>query len=144
MASDTLYQLDNHLTLYACWQDTIPPITTISAPIVWSNCVDGIKVSASATDVGNGLDRIELYCGTSLVSNKTNLNGAKTASIDYYHNIEGVYQYKIVGYDLDGNTSESYVTVKYDITAPKGSYTINNNDYRNYSITVDATDYKIQ
>lgn len=145
MATDRIYQTDGNLTLYAYWSDETPPVTGLSVSTrEWTNRSAGIEVTGSAVDVGRGLDRVELYCGNTLVSQKTGLNGAKSAAVTYYHRTEGVYQYRVVAYDTEGNVSESYEAVKYDITKPTGTYSVTSGDVYNFSIQVDATDYNIQ
>lgn len=145
MATDKLYQIDGNLNLYAYWSDETPPVTSLSVSTEeWTNQSAGVEVLGSAVDVGKGLDHMELYCGSTLVSQKTELNGAKSSTITFAHKTEGVYQYKVVAYDTEGNISESYATVKYDVTKPKGSYHVTNNTLYNFSIEMNATDYNIQ
>lgn len=145
MAGERLYQVDGDLTLYAFWKDETPPVTGLSVSTEkWTNLAEGITVFGVATDVGTGLSKIELYCGDALVKSSSNLNGVKTANLTFVHKTEAVYQYKVVAYDMEGNVSESYAVVKYDITAPTSNYNISNDDKTNFSISIDATDYKIQ
>lgn len=150
MASEMRYQMDSDLTLYAYWKDETPPVTElIISTSDWTNAPLGIEVRAKATDVGTGLKKIELYCNGVKVAEQPNLNGAQqviipSATTPWFHTTEAIFQYKVVAYDMEGNVSESYGVVKYDITAPTGTYSIANDDKTNFSITIDATDYKIQ
>ena len=146
MSGEQYYRKDGDLTLFAYWLDETPPILTLEAPIVWSNASGGIKITATAMDVGTGLSKVELYCdsNTTPVKTKTiNENNVQKFSFDYYNTAEGVHQYRVVAYDKAGNKSEAYVTVRYDITAPTGTYTVTNWDYANFGVTITATDYKI-
>lgn len=142
MASELRYQVDGNLTLYAFWKDETPPTTelTVSAGDWTRNPID---ILGKATDLGTGLSKIELYYDGTKVSEQTNLNGARTASIPWVHTTEAVFQYKVVAYDMEGNISEAYSVVKYDVTAPKGTLNVTNSNKTSFSIAVDATDYKI-
>jgi len=152
MSGEQYYQTDGNLTLFAHWLDETPPIVTINAPIAWTNGKDangeekGVQIFCKANDVGSGLDKIELYCGSTVVASKTGLSSREKASvetIDYYNKTEGVLQFRVVAYDVAGNWAESYATVRYDSTAPTGELTVTNYDMGNYGITITATDYKI-
>ena len=152
MSGEQYYQTDGNLTLFAHWLDQTPPIVTINAPIAWTNGKDasgnekGVQIFCKANDVGSGLDKIELYCGSTLVASRTGLSSrekASVATIDYYNKTEGVLQFHVVAYDVAGNWAESYATVRYDSTAPTGELTVTNYDMGNYGITITTTDYKI-
>lgn len=146
MAPNTRFTTANDVILYAKWVDDILPHLGISVSTSdWTNRAAGIEVQTFAYDLGSGLSKVELYCGDTMVAEKSNLNGTKdTIKLEYIHKEEGVYRYRSVAYDMDGNTSEKYESVKYDIKAPTGTFNIINPDLSNFNIDVLANDYNVQ
>lgn len=147
MAANRTYTVPNDITLYAKWVDDTPPGTTIAVETdLWTNKANGIAVEAKAWDSGSGLDKVELYCGddTTPVASLTDLEGSKeTVTLNWVHLLEGAYRYKVVAYDMEGNSKEAYSYVRYDIKAPSGAITDTNNDLGNFGVDVDANDYNI-
>lgn len=146
MAPNIRYTTPNDVTLYAKWVDDILPNLSISVSTSnWTNRAEGIEVNTYAYDMGSGLDKVELYCDDVLVAEQSNLNGTKeTVKIEYMHKLEGVYRYRTVAYDIDGNVTEKYESVKYDVKAPTGTFNVINPDLNNFNIDVLANDYNIQ
>lgn len=160
MAPLKRHTIDGDITLYAKWVDEAIPRTNIEVSTSnWTNTPDGIEVIGTAKDKGSGLDYAELYCDTTMVAEARDLNGANEVELTFTHKEEGIYRYRIVAYDLAGNVSVSYETVRYDITAPEAEgdtpgkeeqqyqYTLNNEyateaNLSNFTIELFVSDYK--
>lgn len=146
MAVARRYEVVKDITLYAKWEDDVPPKAIIEASTSsWTNIEEGVSINAYAYDLGTGLDYVELYCDGVLVASKYDLDGTtEVISLEYMHTNEGAYRYKVVACDMEGNISESYSNCKYDIKAPEGTYDVTNSDVTNFSINVHASDYNFQ
>ncbi len=124
MHSDVIYKTVADTMLYAYWIDHFAPDIDLNVSIdTWTN--QEVMLTACARDYGVGLSRVEIYQIASdgrltLVAEATGLNGVKTKELSFTNQTEGVVRYKAVATDLNGNTSESYNVVYYDITAPHG------------------------
>ena len=146
MAPNIRYTTPNDVTMYAKWVDDIKPKLGISVSTSnWTNRAAGVEVKTYAYDLGSGLDKVELYCGDTLVAEQKNLKGTKdTIKLEYVHKSEGVYRYRTVSYDMEGNMSEKYESVKYDIKAPTGTLNIRKPQLNDFGVDVQANDYNIQ
>ena len=149
MACEKEYRIDGDSTLYAKWTDDIPPVVTIASETEhWTNCVEGIEITVSATDLGTGLDYVEVYCGNTLVEKVEELGGVKEKTVTLTHTTEGVFRYKAVAVDREGNRSESYTNCRYDIKAPKKIKMDVTNEavdtLKDFHISVEITDYNVQ
>jgi len=132
MNPQVIYQNLTGITLYAYWVDTtVPEITLNVSNDTWTN--QPVILEAIARDSGSGLSSVEIFRiadnGTlTSVAKATGLNGAASKTLTFVNTIEGVIRYKAVATDMEGNVSESYNTVYYDITNPNGEviqFTIN-------------------
>lgn len=149
MACEKEYFIDGDSTLYAKWIDDIPPIVTIAAETEhWTNSADGIAITISATDLGTGLDYVEVYMGDTLVETINGLDGGKEKTFSITHTTEGVFRYKAVAVDKEGNSSEAYANCRYDIKAPeKITMDVTNEtleELEDFRIIVEITDYNVQ
>jgi len=124
MASSGIYPYTSDITLYAHWVDETAPKVTLSVNFTsWTN--QPIHLTANATDKGAGLKSLSIYriaengTLTSVASN-SNCNGASSATLTFTNPTEGIIRYKAVAVDRNNQTSESYQTVYYDITPPRG------------------------
>lgn len=143
MASMLKYRVPNDITLYAYWVDDTAPDVVLNINIPnWTN--RELILTATAYDYGVGLDRIELYRNGTLVSESKNLNGAASAQLQYTHTEEGVFIYRAVAVDKNGNAAEFYRNAFYDIKAPTGSVVSNSFDGTNLSIHVKVTDKNVK
>ena len=135
--------------LHTKWQDNISPVITIAAETEdWTNCKDGIDINITAIDLGTGLDYIKVYRDDVLVKTVKGLNGIKEKSFIMNHTEEGVFRYKAIVFDKEGNQAEAYTNCRYDIKAPKEVTMNMTNDsieqLENFDITVEVTDYNVQ
>ena len=144
MASDIVYKLTEDSTVYAYWVDETPPVVTLRATSnTWTKSV--ITLTADASDLGTGLASVVIYVldadGNAVeVKSDTSLNGAKSAVLSYDNPTEGIVRYKAVATDVAGLTSESYCTVFYDKTPPKGRVKEFNLDIKAVYFDIDVTD----
>lgn len=144
MASDKIYEIDGDLTLYAYWDDDIEPTVTLTSNIsIWTN--RQIVLTADASDFGSGLSSVTIYQGSKIAAEKKDLNGVVKFSLTYDNLQEGAISYKAVATDMNGNTSESFKTIYYDKTAPKGEE-LQNFSYSNGKLSFDifVSDYNVQ
>lgn len=144
MASDKVYEIDGDLTLYAYWDDDIEPTVNLTSNIsIWTN--RQIILTADASDFGSGLSSVTIYQGSKIVAEKKDLNGVVKFSLTYDNLQEGAINYKAVATDMNGNTSESFKTIYYDKTAPKGE-SLQNFSYSNGKLAFDifVSDYNVQ
>ena len=132
MNPQIVYKTVADTTLYAKWVDTTAPEVTLNVSNdTWTN--QPVILEAIAKDCGSGLSSVEIFRiadnGTlTSVAKATGLNGAASKTLTFVNTIEGVIRYKAVATDMEGNVSESYNTVYYDITNPNGEviqFTIN-------------------
>lgn len=149
MAGEKEYLIDGNATLYAKWTDDIPPVVTIAAETEhWTNSKDGITITVTAADLGTGLDSVNVYRDDVLVNSLTGLDGAKEKSFTINHVVEGVFRYKAVAVDKQGNCAQAYVNCRYDIKAPQKIVMEVTNEtleeLKNFCITVEITDYNVQ
>lgn len=149
MAGEKEYFIEGDSVLYAKWIDNIPPIVTIAAETEeWTNKAGGITITVTAMDLGTGLDYIELYRDNTLLQTVTGLNGITEKTFTVKHTKEGVFRYKAVAFDKEGNSAEAYVNCKYDIQAPqKITMNVTNKtveELKNFHIEVEVTDYNVQ
>ena len=149
MASEKEYFIEGDSVLYAKWIDNIPPVVTIVAETQeWTNSVDGIDVTVSAMDFGTGLNSINIYRDNTLIKSITGLDGEKETTFTLKHTNEGVFRYKAIAIDMEGNEAEAYVNCKYDIKAPqKVTMNVTNEtmeQLQNFNITVEVTDYNVR
>lgn len=149
MASEKEYFIDEDSVLYAKWVDNIPPVVTIVAETEeWTNNAHGVDVTVSAMDLGTGLNTVNIYRDDVLIKSITDLNGVKETSFVLKHTNEGVFRYKAIATDIEGNESEAYANCKYDIEAPQRvTMNVTNQtmeQLQNFNITVEVTDYNIQ
>ncbi len=120
MAGNRPWDQEEDTVLYAFWKDTTAPTVTLTASAgIWTN--RRICLTADAWDFGVGLDRVEIYQGSTQVAVKTGLSGIAESTLAYENPKEGAIRYKAVAYDLNGLSGEAWCTVYYDITAPKVS-----------------------
>lgn len=124
MASDMIYTYAKNITLYAYWEDDVAPLLSFTTDHdTWTN--QEVTLTAEAWDNGGGLKSLTIYQiktdgSLEKVSETANLNGAKKKTITFVNTTEGIIRYKAVVVDTNGNKSESYNVVYYDITAPSG------------------------
>lgn len=149
MAGEKVYLIDGNATLYAKWIDDIPPIVTIAAETEhWTNSKDGITITVTAADLGTGLDSVHVYRDDVLVNSLTELDGVKETSFILNHKIEGVFRYKAVAIDKQGNYAQAYINCRYDIKAPQKTVMEVTNEtleeLKNFDISVEITDYNVQ
>lgn len=143
MASDTIYQTDGDLTLYAYWVDETPPEAYLTASNnEWTNRT--ITLNASATDYGSGLSSVQLYQDGVLVANYQNLNGAINKTFTFANNKEGVVLYLLVATDMSGNAVEVQRPVYYDIKAPVGTITYRSVNGNGVFFRANVTDINVQ
>lgn len=143
MASDTIYQTDGDLTLYAYWVDETPPEAYLTASNnEWTNRT--ITLNASATDYGSGLSSVQLYQDGVLVANYQNLNGAMNKTFTFANNKEGVVLYLLVATDMSGNAVEVQRPVYYDIKAPVGTITYRFVNGNGVFFRANVTDINVQ
>ena len=74
------------------------------------------------------------------VATANNLNGIHTKELTFENTTQGAVRYKAVAVDMNGNTSESYSTVYYDITKPTGNVVQFTQNGNQFTIIVDVTD----
>ncbi|MBQ6843306.1 MAG: InlB B-repeat-containing protein [Agathobacter sp.] len=124
MASSGIYPYTSDITLYAHWVDETAPKVTLSVNFTsWTN--QPIELTARASDQGVGLKSLIIYHiaedGTlTAVASNSNCNGASSATLTFTNPTEGIIRYKAIATDRNNQTSESYQTVYYDITPPRG------------------------
>lgn len=148
MASDVVYKLTDDSTVYAYWVDETPPAVTLRATSnTWMKSM--ITLTADASDLGTGLGSVVVYVldadgNAAQVKSDTSLNGAKSAVLSYDNPTEGIVRYKAVATDKAGMTSESYCTVFYDKTPPKGRVKEFNLDINAVYFDIDVTDINVK
>lgn len=146
MAGARRYQIDQDLTLYAYWTDDTPPDVTLTANIdIWTN--REIVLYASAYDYGSGLAFLELYQGDQKVAEtKTATEPGRPVkmTLDFRNHTEGAVTFKAIAVDKAGNKAESFRTVYYDVTPPKGIITKENFDGQTMELEVFADDWNVR
>lgn len=144
MTENTVYVLEQDLTLYAYWVDASKPNVMLTANISnWTN--REITLTAAAADYGAGLSALAIYCGDFKVAEKADLNGSMKEQLTFVNPTEGAVTYRAVAVDMDGNQAEAFRTVYYDITSPDGIITDEIYDGRNFAIKVEqVTDLNVQ
>lgn len=137
------FLFEEDITVHAKWADDIPPEVSVCAkPDGWTNQADGVQILVTAQDLGTGLSKVTLYCEDTPIVTKENRGGTtEEVVIMYTHTEESSYLYKVVAVDMEGNTTEAFATVKYDITPPNGEYEVEDDDPYNFTINVDVWDY---
>lgn len=143
MASDTVFQETNSVTLYAYWVDEVPPEVMLNVSIAgWTN--DAVVLTAEASDYGSGLKSLEIYRiegdGSEVLVSSANLNGVKSKELSITNAKEGIVRYKAVATDVAGQTAESYNVVYYDITSPKETEIKVNITENVFDVEIDITD----
>lgn len=148
MASSQICQSAKDLTLYAYWKDeTNPSIQLKTDADGWTN--QTITLTAAATDTGTGLKSVQLYQiakngNLTLMKETKNCNGVSEYNLTFANPTEGIIRYKAVATDISGNTAESYQTVYYDITAPKGETITATKKEKSLSFQFHITDVNIK
>lgn len=124
MKSDVIYRNAKNMTLYAYWVDVLAPDCRLKTSAdTWTK--DRVTLTAIAEDYGKGLESVSIYRIESdgkqvCVAAETNLAGESQKEVTFVNTIEGVIRYKAVAIDVEGNRSESHVTIYYDKTPPTG------------------------
>lgn len=146
MAAVVRYQVDRDITLYACWTDDTPPEVVLTTNIdSWTN--RSIVMSAVAYDYGSGLASLELYQGDKKAAEtKTAVEPGLPVKmiLDFPNQTEGAITYKAVATDQAGNRAESFRTVYFDVTPPKGVITKEIFDGQVIELEVFADDWNVQ
>ena len=148
MASSQLCQSNNNFTLYAYWKDdTNPSIQLKSDADGWTN--QNITLSATAVDTGTGIKSVHLYQiakddSLILMTENKNCNGAAEYTLSFTNPSEGIFRYKAVAFDSSGNSAESYHTVYYDVTPPKGEVKEVKQNGTSLSFQIHITDVNIK
>lgn len=137
------FGVDGDVTLYAYWVDDIAPEVTLTANAGgWSN--REIELTATASDYGSGMAALELYEGDRKVSGNANMETPAKWTLSLVNGEEGAIRYRARGVDRDGNEADAWLTVYYDITAPKGEVLSDGFDGRNFEIEVFVDDWNVR
>lgn len=143
MATDTVYDYVQNITLYAHWLDDVAPELTFTADYdTWTN--QKITLTAKAQDEGSGLKSLLIYQvngdGTERLVAQKNGTGETESAVQYTNETEGITRYRAVTEDMEGNTAESYCVAYYDIVAPDGTVVEKDDSFGKLTFELDITD----
>ena len=143
MYSDIVYKSTEDTQLFAYWVDNYAPEVSLNGNDKWTN--QKTTLTAFASDFGVGLKSLVIYRigedgSLTSVATANNLNGIHTKELTFENTTQGVVRYKAVAVDMNGNTSETYSTVYYDVTKPTGNVVQFTQNGNQFTIIVDVTD----
>lgn len=149
-------------TVYAHWEDNTPPVIKIEAPLNWTNKIPVLNVTAHDTAKSSdtlgiaGLKSITIYRNDEKIYEKTDLNTTNKYLFEYIlshpestddnnHKWDGIYTYRVVVVDIEGNEASASATIYYDTVAPNVDViTQDDTDLSDVVIEIYANDSGVQ